>query len=104
VEARHYFEAHTIKVLTNQPLKEIFVNRDSSERISKWAMELSEHVIDFEKHSAIESQILVDFIAEWMEVGSATEGPIPKSPWLVYCDGAWGVVGIGAAAILISPS
>jgi hypothetical protein len=51
----HYFEAHTIKVLTNQPLNEIFGNRDSSERISKWAMELSEHVVDFEKHNSIES-------------------------------------------------
>jgi hypothetical protein len=51
----HYFEAHTIKVLTNQPLNEIFGNRDISERISKWAMELSEHVVDFEKHNSIES-------------------------------------------------
>jgi ribonuclease HI len=59
----HYFEAHTIKVLTNQPLNKIFGNRDSSDRISKWAMELSEYVIDFEKHSAIKSQILADFIA-----------------------------------------
>jgi hypothetical protein len=41
----HYFEARIIKVLTNQPLNEIFGNRDSSERISKWAMELSEHVL-----------------------------------------------------------
>jgi hypothetical protein len=30
-------------------------------------MELSEHVIDFEKRSAIKSQVLVDFIADWME-------------------------------------
>jgi hypothetical protein len=37
---RHYFEAHTIKVLTNQPLNDIFGNRDSSGRISKWAIEL----------------------------------------------------------------
>jgi hypothetical protein len=55
---RHYFEAHTIKVLTNQQLNDIFGNKDSSRRISKWAMELSEHVIDFEKHSAIKSQVL----------------------------------------------
>jgi hypothetical protein len=27
---RHYFEAHTIKMLTNQPLNDIFGNRDSS--------------------------------------------------------------------------
>jgi hypothetical protein len=46
---RHYFKAHTIKVLTNQLLNDIFSNIDSSGRISKWAMELSEHVVDFEK-------------------------------------------------------
>jgi hypothetical protein len=52
---RHYFEAHTIKVLTNQPLNDIFGNRDSSERISKWAMELLGHAVDFKKRSAIKS-------------------------------------------------
>jgi hypothetical protein len=46
---RHYFEAHTIIVLTNQLLNDIFGNRDSSRRISKWAMELSEYIVDFEK-------------------------------------------------------
>jgi hypothetical protein len=87
---RHYFEAHTIKVLTNQLLNNIFDNRNSSERISKWATELSEHVVDFEKCSTIKSQILANFIVEWMEPGSAIEGEMPESPWLVYCDGAWG--------------
>jgi hypothetical protein len=77
---RHYFEAHTIKVLTNQPLNEIFSNRDSSKRICTWAMELLEHVIDFKKRNAIKSQILADFIAEWMKPGSETKGPIPESP------------------------
>jgi ribonuclease HI len=38
-----------------------------------------------------------------MEPGSAAEGAIPKSPWLVYCDKAWGRVGAEAAAIQISP-
>jgi hypothetical protein len=32
---QHYFEAHTIKVVMNQTLNEIFGNRDSSRRISK---------------------------------------------------------------------
>jgi hypothetical protein len=61
---QHYFVAHTIKVLTNQPLNDIFSNRDSSRRISKWALELSEYVIDFEKCSTIKSQVLGDFVAE----------------------------------------
>jgi hypothetical protein len=58
----HYFEAHTIKVLTNQQLNDIFDNRDSSGRISKWAMDLSEYVANFEKTSAIKSHIMADFV------------------------------------------
>jgi hypothetical protein len=100
---RHYFEAHTIKVLTNQPLNIIFGNRDSSRRMSKWAMELSEHVVDFKKCSAIKSQILADFVAEWTELGSAIDAAVPESPWLICCDRAWGAVGAGVAAILTSP-
>jgi hypothetical protein len=52
---QHYFETHAIKIPTSQPLNDIFRNRDSSRRISKWAMELSEHIVDFEKRSAIKS-------------------------------------------------
>jgi hypothetical protein len=87
---RHYFDVHTIKVLTIQPLNDIFGNRDSSGRIDKWAMELLEHVVDFEKCSAIKPQFLADFMAEWTEPGSAVEGAVPESPWLDSCDGAWG--------------
>jgi hypothetical protein len=67
-----YFEAHTIKLLTNKPLNDTFGNSNSSGRIGKWAMELSEYVVDFEKRGAIKSRILVDFIAEWMEPSSLT--------------------------------
>jgi hypothetical protein len=52
---RHYFEAHTIRVLTNQPLLDIFDNRDSSGSIGKWSTKLSESVINFERRSAIKS-------------------------------------------------
>jgi ribonuclease HI len=39
-----------------------------------------------------------------MEPGSAFEGAIPESPWLIYCDGAWGAARARAAAILTSHS
>jgi hypothetical protein len=100
---RHYFKAHTIKVLTNQPRNDIFDNSDSSGRISKWEMELSEYVVDFEKRNAIKSQVLADFVAEWTEPRSVTEGEVPKTPWVVYSDGAWGATRVGAAAVLLSP-
>jgi hypothetical protein len=99
----HYFEVATIKVLRNQPLNDIFDNRDSSGRISKWATEFSEYVVDFEKRSAIKPHILADFVAEWMEPNSQRKGIIPESPWLIYYDRAWGSAGAGATAVLISP-
>jgi hypothetical protein len=67
-------------------------------------MKLSEHVVDFEKRSAIKSQVLVDFITDWTEPSTYTEGTVVDTPWQVYCDGAWGVARAGAAAILKSPS
>jgi ribonuclease HI len=39
-----------------------------------------------------------------MELIFATEGAVPKSSWLVCCDGAWGAAGARVAAILTSPS
>jgi hypothetical protein len=51
----HYFEAHRVRVLTKQHLNDIFRNKDSSGIIRKWDMELSDHVIDFEKGSVIKS-------------------------------------------------
>jgi hypothetical protein len=61
----HYFETHHIRVLTKQPLHNIFRNRDNTRRIGKWATELSEYIIDFERRSTMKSQILADFVIEW---------------------------------------
>jgi hypothetical protein len=56
------------------------------------------------KRSAIKSQVLADFITDWMEPASYIEVPVIESTWQVYCDGAWGSTGAGAIAIPISPS
>jgi hypothetical protein len=85
---QHYFEAHTIKFLINQLLNDIFGNKDSFKRINKWAMEVLEHVVDLEKCSAIKSQILANFVAEWTEPGFAVAGAVPELAWLVCCDRA----------------
>jgi hypothetical protein len=61
---RHYFEAHKVTVLTDQPLNDLFINKEASSRIAKWATELCEHAIDFGKRSAIKSQVLADFVAD----------------------------------------
>ena len=42
---RHYFHAHTIKVLTEHPLRAILQKADLSRRMVKWAIELDKHDI-----------------------------------------------------------
>jgi hypothetical protein len=85
---RHYFEGHRIGVITNQPLNDLFVNKEASTRIIKWGVEVSEYTIDFERRSAIKSQVLADFVVDWT---SPTHNPGEEmlAPWVVQCDGAW---------------
>jgi hypothetical protein len=52
---RHYFESDRIRVITIQPLSDLFANREASTRIIKWGAELSEYIVDFERRSAIKS-------------------------------------------------
>jgi hypothetical protein len=52
-------------------------------------MELSQYVVEFEKRSAIKSQVLADFIAKWTEPGLSTDAIISEASQLVYCDRAW---------------
>jgi hypothetical protein len=62
---RHYFKAHKVTVLTDQPLNDLFINKDASSRTAEWATELSEHTIDFGKRLSIKSQVLADFVVDW---------------------------------------
>jgi hypothetical protein len=64
-------------------------------------MKLSEHVVDFEKRSAIKSQVLADFIIDWTEPSTYTEGIVIDTPWQLHYDGAWGTSRAGATAILM---
>ena len=64
----HYFTDHEVTVITSYPLGDIIHNRDTMGRISMWALELMGHDIRYIPHTAIKSQALADFIAEWTEV------------------------------------
>jgi hypothetical protein len=58
-------EGHRIRVITNQPLSDLFANREASTRIIKWGAELSEYIVDFERRSVIKLQVLADFVVDW---------------------------------------
>jgi hypothetical protein len=64
---QHYFEAHPVMVVSSFPLGEIICNPDATGRITKWSMELIGEMLAYAPRKAIKSQILADFVAEWMD-------------------------------------
>ena len=93
-----YFQAHSVHVRTNAPLKKAMTNFDSSGRLLSWAVELSEFDISFHPLTAQKSQILADFIADCS--GQPEEG---TNVWTLHVDGASSKNGSGAGVALEGP-
>jgi hypothetical protein len=99
---RHYFDEYKITVITDFSLADILYNQDATGRMSKWAVELGALSIDFKPHTAIKSQALVDFMAEWRENQIPT--PVDKPEyWTMYFDGSLKLDGSDAGVLFISP-
>ena len=62
---RPYFQAHTVEVLTEYPMKQILHKTETLGRLMKWAIELSEFDIRYKLRTMVKGQILVDFIIEF---------------------------------------
>ena len=101
---RHYFQSLKIKVPTSFPLRDMFENREASGRIGKWATLLASHTIDFVPRSAIKSQVLVDFVADWTPSAPSQNPPVIEVIWQLECDRAYCKNSSGASAILTAPS
>jgi hypothetical protein len=85
---RHYFEAFKVRVTSDRGLGELFRNPKAYARIAKWAAELSRYHIIFEPRTAIKSQVLADFIIDWIgPMGPQEEHS--ENVWTIHCDGAW---------------
>jgi ribonuclease HI len=77
-------------------------NQDATGRISKWVVELGAFNMDFKPCTAIKSQALVDFMAEWWENQMPTTTERPEY-WVMYFGGLLKLEGAGAGVLLISP-
>jgi hypothetical protein len=98
----HYFEGHLVTVVSSFPLGEIVQNRKATGRIAKWAIELMGESLSYAPRKAIKSQLLVDFLAEWID----TQLPpvqIQAELWTMYFDGSMTKTGAGASLLFISP-
>jgi hypothetical protein len=96
---RHYFHAHKISLVSSYPLRAVLHNPNATGNIAKWAAELAEFKLDFISRHAIKSQVLADFIVDWMPLASHLRGPDdselePRAPvfigphWTLFFDGS----------------
>nr|GEZ22632.1 reverse transcriptase domain-containing protein [Tanacetum cinerariifolium] len=93
---RRYFEAHPIKVITDQPLKQILNKSQASRKLAKYSVELGAYNITYDPKNALKGQVLADFLSE-APVGIPTEEffRLPtKFPnkddverWILFIDG-----------------
>ena len=101
---RPYFQAHTIEVLTEYPMKQILYKPETFGRLMKWAIELSEFDIRYKLRTAVKWQIWADFIIEFSPAQSteATQLAPDLLIWKLSLNGAANAQGSCAGLILTS--
>ena len=113
----HYFQAHTVVVLTQLPLKSVLRTEDYIGRIALWNTILGAFDIKYMPRTSKKGQVLVDLVVEFAEppIKAPTEqhgkegkpvgmASTPKRPcWKVYVDGATNQRGFGVGLVLITP-
>ena len=98
----HYFQAHTVVILTKLPFKTILRSADYTGRIAKWGTILGAFDIKYMPRTSIKGQVLADLVAEFTEpeieeltsvgnmdeklVGTISQYHLPT--WEVYVDEA----------------
>ena len=98
----HYFQAHTVVVLTQLPLKTILRSADYTRRVAKWGTILGAFDIKYMPRTSIKGQVLADLVVEFTEPLVEELKPVENmdeklvgmisqqglSPWEVYVDKA----------------
>ncbi|GKE01535.1 reverse transcriptase domain-containing protein [Tanacetum coccineum] len=77
---RRYFEAHPIKVITDQPVKQTLSKPEASGKLAKYAVELGAYNIAYMPRNAVKGQ------------------------WTLFTDGPSSLKGAGAGLVLIDPA
>ena len=101
---RPYFQAHTIEVPTEYPMKQVLHKPETSGRLMKWALELSEFDIRYKPKTAIKGQVLADFVMEFTpaELAEDTQATPNLPVWKLSVDGAANAQGSDAGLIMTS--
>ena len=113
----HYFQAYTVVVLTQLPLKTILRSADYTGRIAKWGTILGVFDIKYMPRTSVKGQVLTDLVVEFTELkieelpldGNMDEklvGTISQycpPTWEVHVNGASNQKGSGVGLVLMSP-
>ncbi|GKE20005.1 reverse transcriptase domain-containing protein [Tanacetum coccineum] len=102
-----YFQAHTIIVITDQPINQTLSNLKVTGRLLKWSFELGDHDIYYRPRTSVNGQILADFIVECPK-DNPLYTPIKdkeelSDPWILFTNGSSCIYGSGASLILTNP-
>ena len=69
----HYFQAHTVVVLTQLPLKLVLRSADYTGRVAKWGTILGAFDIKYMPRTSIKGQVLADLVVEFAECPEEVE-------------------------------
>ncbi|BFG32443.1 hypothetical protein CerSpe_187170 [Prunus speciosa] len=106
--------------MTDFPLRSILHSPDASQRLMKWAIELSQYDLLYRPKTAMKAQALADFVAEFTSSaeeakpvnhkkessktdGTSAEPGQPTDMWQLRVDGASNQKGAGAGVVIITP-
>ncbi|XP_030949955.1 uncharacterized protein LOC115973854 [Quercus lobata] len=115
----HYFQVHTVVVLTQLPIKSVLRSADYISRIAKRGTILGAFDIRYMPRTAVKGQVLADLIAEFAEPTLEEQnvaGPLGADEkmistvsqhentwWKAHVDGAANQRGSGLGLVLLSP-
>ncbi|KAI5313097.1 hypothetical protein L3X38_042271 [Prunus dulcis] len=116
---RPYYQAHWIIVMTEFPMRSILHSPNASQRLMKWAIELSQYDLLYLPKTAIKAQVLADFVVEFTPTAeeekivtkskekaddtSPTDLNLPNDMWQLRVDGASNHKGAGVGVVIITP-
>ena len=112
----HYFQAHTMAVLTQLPLKTILRSADYTGRIAKWGTILGAFDIKYMPRTSVKGQVLADLVVEFTKPETDelladrnknerlvdTISQCCPPTWEVHVDGASNQKGSGVGLVLTS--
>lgn len=105
---RHYFESHTIVIMTDCPIGQILSKPDLSGRLTKWAIELGLYDIKYVSRSVRKGHVLAEFLVEIQSFDpldkKTIELPKEKMSWVLNTDVGSNRNGVGIGVVFENSS